>query len=124
MQGNDYLLQGDDPATVKFLEDLGVSPSDVSMAFGFAFSAEASASVFVFRAEGAGSDRLRSVFKESMDAEADEPRVWTDTTIAGKQVQTSTDAGQNSYLYVNGDILVWFFATTDEGAEEIASGLP
>ena len=126
MQGNDYLLQGDDPATVKFLEDLGVAPSDVSMAFGFGFSSdfEDSAGMFVFRAEGADSGRLLSVFKESMDAERDEPLTWTSTTLAGKQLETAVDADANSYLYVKDDILVWFFASNAEIAEELASNLP
>jgi hypothetical protein len=127
MQGNEFLLEGDpDPATAKFLEDLGVSPSDVSMAFGFGFSSDfaSSAGMFVFRAEGADSARLLSAFKEATEAESDEPITWTSTTLAGKSVESSTQADATNYLYVKDDVLIWFFASSLEIAEEIARGLP
>lgn len=127
MQGNEFLLEGDpDPATAKFLEDLGVSPSDVSMAFGFGFSSDfsSSAGMFVFRAEGADSSRLLSAFKEATEAESDEPITWTSTTIAGKSVESSTQADSTNYLYVKDDVLIWFFASSLEIAEEIARALP
>lgn len=130
MQGSEFLLSGgDDPTTVKFLQDLSVSPSDVSLAYGFGFSSDLSSGVamFVFRAAGAESSHLVSVFKEATDAERDTPLAWTSTTFGGKQVQTAVDAesgGQTIYLYAKDDVLFFVGATDTAIAEEIVSGLP
>src|SRR3972149_5158128 len=70
MRGDQFLTSGqEDPTTARFLEELGVSPNDVSIAFGFGFAADftSGAAMFVFRAEGASEDRLLQVFKDFMD---------------------------------------------------------
>jgi hypothetical protein len=127
MQGNAYLLSGNpDPTTVKFLQDLGVSPSDVSMAYGIGFSSDASTTVvmFVFRAKGADSGHLLAAFKTSTDAGSASPLQWTSSTLGGKQVETADNSGQTSYLYVKGDTLFFVSASTKAIAESILSGLP
>jgi ABC-type glycerol-3-phosphate transport system substrate-binding protein len=126
MAGSDYLTSAQsDPATVKFIQDLGVSPSDISIALGFGYSADGSSSLamFVFRAAGADTDRLVSVFKAAYDESRDEPLTWNTTTVAGKQVQVAVDGNSTIYLYAKGDVL--FFISGDAAStEEVIGGLP
>src|SRR3990172_1028524 len=130
MRGDQFLTSGqEDPTTARFLEELGVSPNDVSIAFGFGFGADftSGAAMFVFRAEGASEDRLLQVFKDSMDEDRDVPLEWTTVTIAGHQVESATDADaddQAMFLYAKGELL-YFVSTTDPAAaEEVIAGLP
>jgi hypothetical protein len=126
MRGNEFLIsEGSDAATVQFLEDLGVAPSDVSMAVGFGFSADASTSLlmFVFRAEGADTNQLVSAFKASLDSERDTPLTWTSAEIGGKSVEKAPDGEASSYLYANDGILIFVTGDADSG-EEAISGLP
>jgi hypothetical protein len=125
-KGDEFITSADsDPAVAKFIEDLGVSPGDISLAFGFGFSADASSSIalFVFRAAGADTDRLVSAFKTANDTERDAPLVWSDTTVGGKNVETASDGSQTLYLYAKGDVL--FFISGDPAStEEAISELP
>jgi len=123
MRGSEFLLGEDpDPATVTFLEDLGVSPSDVSVAFGF--SQDGSVVMVLFRAEGADSGQLLSGFKQASGASAESPMEWSSATVAGKQVEVANDGASTTYLYAMDDILV-FLATADSAAaEEVLGGLP
>ena|SRR3990170_2570957 len=130
MRGDQFLTSGqEDPTTARFLEELGVSPNDVSIAFGFGFAPDftSGAAMFVFRAEGASEDRLLQVFKDSMDEDRDVPLEWTTVTIAGHQVESATDADaddQAMFLYAKGELL-YFVSTTDPAAaEEVIAGLP
>jgi hypothetical protein len=130
MKGNEFLVSPDsDPSTVKFLQDLGISPNDVSMAFGFGFTAEtpttpaASAIMFVFRAAGADSGRLVSAFKAATEADAS-PLEWTNTNFGGKQVQTSVSGGATTYLYAKGDTLFFLTATDNDAAAQVIGDLP
>jgi len=129
MRGDQFLTSGqEDPTTARFLEELGVSPNDVSIAFGFGFAPDftSGAAMFVFRAEGASEDRLLQVFKDSMDEDRDVPLEWTTVTIAGHQVESATDADaddQAMFLYAKGELL-YFVSTTDPAAaEEVIAGL-
>lgn len=127
MQGSAYLLAANsDPTTVKFLQDLGVSPSAVSMAYGIGFSTDASTSIvmFVFRAAGADSNRLLAAFKTANDANGSSPLQWAKSTLGGKQVESAVNSGQTSYLYVKGDTLFFVSASTQAIAEPILRGLP
>jgi hypothetical protein len=130
MRGDQFLASGqEDPTTARFLEELGVSPNDVSIAFGFGFAPDftSGAAMFVFRAEGASEDRLLQVFKDSMDEDRDVPLEWTTVTIAGHEVESATDADaddQAMFLYAKGELL-YFVSTTDPAAaEEVIAGLP
>ena len=127
MQGNQYLLSGSsDPTTAQFLQDLGVSPSNVSMAYGIGISSDASTTVamFVFRAAGADSSHLLSAFKTANDAGGSSPLQWSTSTVGGKQVDTADNGGQTVYLYVHGDVLFFVSASTTTIAEGILNGLP
>jgi hypothetical protein len=127
MQGNEYLLNPDgDPAMLQFLQDVGVSPNDISMATGSGFNADFSSSAFMFviRAQGANSDALLSAFQQAMDSDAASPLEWSSANIGGKQVQTSGDDSGTTYLYAKGDIVFWIFASDLEAAAEILGGLP
>jgi hypothetical protein len=125
-KGDAYLTSADaDPAVAKFVSDLGVKPSDISIAIGFGFSADGSSSLgmFVFRASGADTNRLISAFKTANDADRDTPLVWSNTTLGGKQVESAVDGETTYYLYAKGDVL--FFLSGDPAStEEAISGLP
>jgi hypothetical protein len=126
MAGSQFLTSGQpDPATVKFLQDLGVSPSDISMAIGFGFSTDGASNLamIVIRAAGADTDRLISVFKAADDQSRDTPLTWNTTTLAGKQLQVAVDGSTTIYLYAKGDIL--FFISGDQAStQEAIGGLP
>lgn len=126
MQGNEFLVTADDPAMIAFLQDTGVSPSDVSMAVGIGFSAETGTSVVmgIFRAKGADSARLMSALKESWEADRETPLEWSTTNFGGKQVEAASDEGQTLYFYSRGDMLVYVSATDPAVSEEVISGLP
>jgi hypothetical protein len=127
MLGNEFLVApSSDPATVKFVQDLGVSPNDISIAIGFGISTDTSSSVIIFilRAEGAETDRLTSAFKEAQNASAESPIQWSASTLGGKQVEVGDLGGQSTYLYGHGDVLAWVTASTEAIAEEVISGLP
>jgi hypothetical protein len=126
MRGNEFLIsEGSDAATVQFLEDLGVAPSDVSMAVGFGVSTEASTSLimFVFRAEGADTNQLVSAFKASLDSERDTPLTWTSGEVGGTSVEKALDGETAIYLYAKNDILIFVSGDADTAAEAI-SDLP
>jgi len=125
-RGDEFLTSPDaDPAVAKFVSDLGVKPSDISIAIGFGFSADGSSSLgmFVFRASGADTNRLIAAFKTANDADRDTPLVWSNTTLGGKQVESAVDGDTTYYLYAKGDVL--FFLSGDPAStEEAISGLP
>jgi len=125
-KGDEFLTSGDaDPAVAKFVSDLGVQPSDISIAIGFGFSADGASSLgmFVFRASGADTNRLISAFKTANDADRDTPLVWSNTTLGGKQVESAVDGETTYYLYAKGDVL-FFLSGDPTSTEEAISGLP
>jgi hypothetical protein len=125
-KGDEFIASADsDPAVAKFIEDLGVSPGDISLAIAFGFTADASSSIgiFVFRAAGADTNRLISAFKEANDADRNAPLVWSSASVGGKSVETAVDEEQTFYLYAKDDIL--FFISGDPAStEEAISELP
>jgi hypothetical protein len=126
-QGDEYLVApGSSPELVQFLQDVGVSPSDVSIAIGSGSTADFSSSLFMFviRAKGADSSRLISAFKTASSTEGETTIPWASATVGGKQVETAEASGANTYLYVKGDVLFWITATPQTLAEEVLSGLP
>jgi len=125
MAGSAYLTSGQtDPATVKFLQDLGVSPSDISVAVGFGFTPDGKNLVmFVMRAAGADTDRLISVFKAADDQSRDTPLTWNTTTVSGKQVQVAVDGDTTIYLYAKDDVLI-FISGDAASTQEAIGGLP
>jgi hypothetical protein len=127
IQTSEFLTApGSDPAAVKFVEALGVSPSDISIATGSGNSADFSSFVFVFviRAQGADSDRLVSAFKTASASSDSSPLQWASTTVAGKSVQTSEGNGGANYIYAKGDVMFWLIATNATLAEQFIAQLP
>ena len=127
MLGNEFLVApNSDPATIKFVQDLGVSPEDISIAIGYGISTDASSSVIIFilRAAGADTNTLTSAFQEAQNASAESPIQWRSSTLGGKQVEVGDLGGQSTYLYAHGDVLAWVTATSEAIAEEVISGLP
>lgn len=125
-KGDEFIASSDsDPAVAKFIQDLGVSPGDISLAIGFGFAPDGSSSLgmFVFRAEGADTDRLVSAFKEANDADRDAPLTWSSTSIGGKTVESALDGETTFYLYAKDDVLFYLSGDADS-AEEAISGLP
>jgi hypothetical protein len=126
MRGNEYLINPDsDPETVQILEALGVSPADISMAFGFGFDAESGSLVMlVIRAEGANADALAAAFKEAGTEPGVSPMEWIQTTVAGKQVESAEGDGGTTYLYATGDMVIFLTASDSAVAEQIIGDLP
>ena len=125
-KGDEFISSSDsDPAVAKFIEDLGVSPGDISLAIGFGFTADGSSSLgmFVFRAQGADTNRLISAFKEANDQDRATPLTWSTTSIGGKQVETATEDSTTFYLYAKNDVL-FYLSGDPASAEEAISELP
>lgn len=126
-RGNDYLIApGADPQTIKFLNDVGVSPSNIAMAIGSGFDQTAGSAVFVFivRAQGGDSSKLLSAFEGAMNANAASPLQWTNATVGGKQVQSAPGGTGNTYVYAKGDTVFWVIATKEADAVTVLGGLP
>lgn len=126
MRGNDYLINPDsDPDTVQFLNDLGVSPSDVSMAFGFGSDTSTGdfLVMFVTRAAGADGNRLKTAFKNATAGDAS-PMAWTQATISGKQVETAATDSGTTYLYAVNDVVIFLTTTNPDTAAQIIGDLP
>ena len=127
MQGSEFLTApGSDPAAVKFVEDLGVSASDISIATGSGNSADFTKFVFVFviRAQGVDSDRLVSAFKTASSTDDSSPLSWSDATVAGKSVETAEAGGGANYIYAKGDVMFWVIASDATLAEQFIGLLP
>jgi len=125
MAGSEFLISPDsDDALVEFVEDIGVGPTDISMASGSALTSEGVFLMFVIRAAGADSTTLVSAFKEAQSASMATPLQWSSATIGGKQVDEADLGGQSTYIYAMGDVLVWVVASDTAAAEEVLGGLP
>jgi hypothetical protein len=127
MRGNEYLLDPDgDPAMQNFLQQAGVSPTDISMAFGFGFSSDAATQAFMFviRASGAESNALLAAFQEAMASDAESPLQWSSANVGGKQVQVAETGDGSTYVYVRNDVVFWIFASSSDVAAEMLSPLP
>jgi hypothetical protein len=129
MKGSQFLTNSSSsPEAVKFVQDLGVSPNDISIAIGSGVSKDYSQTVFAFviRASGADSGKLVSAFKTASAAGNASPLQWASATVAGKSVETagSSDTGAANYIYAKGDVLIWMIATTPTLAEQFIGQLP
>jgi hypothetical protein len=128
MQGDEFVSSGGaTEETQQFLKGLGVDTDDVAVAAGFGSSTDTGALVvFVFRADGAGTDRLLTVFKKALDSDRDEALEWEAANVGGKQVERASDAEQEGqvYLYAQGDVLFYLAATREEDAAEALEALP
>lgn len=129
MKGNEFIASASSSAETKaFLDALGVSPADVAVAFGYGAdpSSQSAVAVFVFHAQGAGSDKLITVFKKAAD-EGSTTYTWQAGNVGGKSVQVGTNpAGANAkiYLYATNDDLFFVSTSTEAQATEVLGNLP
>ena len=114
-----------------FLQGLGVSADDVSVAVGFGtdLASTGTVAILLFRAQGASSDRLVNLFKQAADRDRDNPLDWQSASVGGKQVERAADPEQGTgsgsiYLYATGDLLAFVTAGNDDTAAEALSRLP
>lgn len=127
MKGADALGNNDDPTFSNVLQQLGKSPSDVSLAAGFVVSGDQPCGVFIFRIQGADEGKLRDIFKQLADKEQTK---YSDVSIGGKTVAkvepgTGTDSlAPFLYAWVKGDGFIEVAADTEAHAAEIISQLP
>jgi hypothetical protein len=129
MRGNEFASSGGaTEETQNFIEGLGVATDDVAVAAGFGSSTDAGGAlvVFIFRADGAGSERLLSVFKDALNSDRDDPLSWEAVTIGGKQVERAVDTKQDGrvYVYAQGDVLFYVAATREDDAAGALEALP
>jgi hypothetical protein len=129
MEGSEFLTApGSDADLIKFVEDLGVSPDDISIAVGISIPADASAPpqslfIFIFRATDVETSRLLSVFKAATDSSRTAALTWSSDEVGGKSVEVAVDSGGTIYLYAKDDTLFFISGDPDSSAEVI-SGLP
>ncbi len=126
MRGAEFMTQGDQEFT-DFLNRLGASADDVSVAFGVSMaSGQSGTGVFAFQVRGTDNSELMSELAGSLEDDGTASG-FENANLGGKDVQRSAagDAAQGSvYLYGVGDI-VFFITTTDEdAAAEVLSNLP
>ena len=129
LTGSDMIASNEaDAASRKFIEELGVAPESVAVAIGFGFAADGSSGVyiFVFRAEGAGHDKLVSVFKSATDETRQTAYAWSSQSIGGKVVEVATDpaTGLSIYLYATSDLLFEFSVKDPAAAADLIAALP
>jgi len=129
MKGNEFIASASSSAETKaFLDALGVSPADVAVAFGYGAdpSSPSAVAVFVFHAQGAGSDKLITVFKKAAD-EGSTTYTWQAGNVGGKSVQIGTNpasANAKIYLYATNDDLFFVSTSTEAQATEVLGNLP
>jgi hypothetical protein len=130
MSGEEFVGSGSASQEAQtFLQGLGVSADDVSVAIGFGTDVGSGSTVamLLFRAEGASSDRLVSLFQEAANRDRENPLDWQAATLGSKTVERATDPKQGSgsiYLYARGVLLAFLTAGSDDIAAEALSGLP
>jgi hypothetical protein len=111
-----------------FLERLNAQPEDISVAVAGGEIGTNSVSVAAFRVKGANGDTLETEFRNSMDQDASQKLNWSDETIGGKSVVTTTDPADAEqgkvYVYAKGDTI--FFVTSPDAsiATEAITQLP
>jgi hypothetical protein len=129
MKGNEFIASASSSAETKaFLDALGVSPADVAVAFGYGAdpSSQSAVAVFVFHAQGAGSDKLITVFKKAAN-EGSTTYTWQAGNVGGKTVQIGTNpasANAKIFLYATNDDLFFVSTSTEAQATEVLGNLP
>lgn len=126
-QGNAVLgSEGVTPEIQDFLDRVGSSMDDVSIAIGIGVdpSSGGGVSIFAIRVAGAGSDALRDEMTQTM--ETDNDSVVTEANVGGKDVLTFGTAGQDpeGFMYVHDDVVFLVGASTPELSTEALSLLP
>jgi hypothetical protein len=121
MNGTDFLSMGTASKDVQTaLQQLGKSPSDLSVAYGSTFEV----TIFAFRIKGVPADQFLGKYLGSTAQGA----TVTDASYGGKSVKKVVNGGQGgTYIYLSGDILWTVGGTgtlTDALLNEAFSKLP
>jgi hypothetical protein len=113
-----------DPAIVAWLQSLGKSPADVSVAT--AIGIQSSVLIFAFRVAGVDHTTLITALKKAVDDGMDTPLTWTPASVGGKNVETAVEPSQEGtvYLYGTADLVFEISAKDPAVAGEVLSKLP
>lgn len=105
MSGTDFLNMGTASKDVQTaLQELGKSPSDLSVGFG----STPAVTIFAFRIKGVPADQFLGKYLASTASGAG----VTDASYGGKSVKKAVTGAQVVYIYLSGDILWTVGGTT------------
>ena len=128
--GKEFIQSGDDNQEfVDFLNELGASPDDVSVAtrvYADLKNPSDASAIFAFRVAGADSSKLLTEMQSAIASDEDNV-TWQAANVGGKSVQvaaTSQVADGKTYIYVRGDIVFAVITSDDALAEDALSQLP
>ncbi|MCB1490078.1 MAG: hypothetical protein KDJ88_21795 [Bauldia sp.] len=111
-----------------FLEGLGKSRADFTLASAYARGGDLKAEVGAWRVDGADTAMLLPSFEAVMQASSTTPLTITEETIAGRAVTRIGDPGQLTrgplYVIVRGDMLLFVQTPEPALADEAMSKLP
>jgi len=118
--------EGVTPEVQDFLDRVGSSMDDVSVAIGVGVDAAngTAVSIFAIRVAGASSSALRDEMTQTMEQDSDS--VFTEANVGGKDVLSFGTAGQapEGFMYVHDDVVFLVGASAPELSEEALSLLP
>ena len=118
--------EGITPEVQDFLDRVGASPDDVTSAFGIGLDQAGGGiiTIFAIRVAGADQQALRDEFIQVMAEDSE--NVFTETTMAGKDVQAFGTEGEepDGFMYVHDDVVFIVGGSTPELTEEALSLLP
>lgn len=128
MRGDMFMNSGtvSDPSFQKFLDSVGASLSDVSVAVGSATAGTDVFTIVAFRVAGASASALQQEFLGALSTSG-QVSGWGTQSIGGKSVSVATNTGSEGgdlYAYVTGDTLYYIVTTNSSLAEQGLSQLP
>ncbi|MDQ3937467.1 MAG: hypothetical protein M3253_02160 [Chloroflexota bacterium] len=110
-----------------FAQNLGVSPTEVSLATAVGSSPENEFVIaMAIRVPGATPDQLLTALGQAIEAEEEDPVEVTQGMVAGKQVfiGRSPDSDDETYFYASGDVVFLVSGSPTTLAEEALAQLP
>jgi hypothetical protein len=117
--GDKFVSSGNNEEFVKVLQSLGKSPSDV--AYALAIAGNTGCAAGIFRIKGVDTQAFESAFAAQAQQDGD---TFTDANLGGKQVKVQTNGSAKTYLYFQGDALIFAIATKDADAATVLQQLP
>jgi hypothetical protein len=126
MKGSDFIQQGQvDPQLKSWLDSLGKSLDDVSVAYAFDITGASQTGIFAFRVNGVDHTTLLNGLKTAMEQGSSEATNWTSTNIGGKSgVFAGTSDSGTTYLYGTADLVFFVVAKDKTTAADALSQLP
>lgn len=109
-----------------FAQNLGVSPTDVSLATALARSEENEFVIAVaIRVPGATPEQLLTALGQAIEAEEEDPVELTQGQVGGKQVFIGRSPDEDeTYFYASGDVVFLVSGSPTTLAEEALAQLP